>query len=239
MTSCKCKMCGGTVEFGSNKSPGICDSCGRHVPASEKVVNSKAVELAEKGWRYLLDRNWFKGKKLFDESLDHDYKYAPAYIGKLCAKLHIQNEENLVNRVGKLLTSYADFNKALQFADDDYYEKLSQYREKVEDKRAAVRLSCRSITWGIRLVASFILISFIILGEVINAQRGELSFGTVALIFCVIAVVQVITAYMHSQKGIDDLAIVSALLNVINLIFVIIFWVRIVTTTVVIDSPTW
>lgn len=146
MTSCKCKMCGGTVEFGSNKSPGICDSCGRHVPASEKVVNSKAVELAEKGWRFLLDKNWIKGRKHFDESLDHDYRYAPAYIGKLCAKLFIQNEESLANRVGKPLTSYADFNKAMQFAADDNYEKLNQYRAKVEDDRAAIRHSGRRIS---------------------------------------------------------------------------------------------
>jgi len=58
--------------------------------------------LMKRGWLFLEDADWKQADDYFDRVLDIDPEHAPAYIGKLCAEMTVQREEDLPNnRKGK------------------------------------------------------------------------------------------------------------------------------------------
>jgi len=75
----------------------------------------------------LLDEEWSEARKCFDEILTIDSEYAPAYIGRLCAKLYLKNDFNLPEHSGKPLATYEDFRNAMKYATGDYLKILEQY----------------------------------------------------------------------------------------------------------------
>jgi alpha-tubulin suppressor-like RCC1 family protein len=67
--------------------------------------------------------------------LDIDPEYAPAYVGKLCAELEVQQEEQLAQN-GESLTGYNHYQKAARFANVDYRTKLEQYNKIIQERIA-------------------------------------------------------------------------------------------------------
>jgi hypothetical protein len=90
--------------------------------------SSNVEGLTQNGYKMLEESNWKKARDCFDKAIHIDSRFAPAYIGKLCAELKLNNEEELANSLQDL-DSITDFKKALQFADCDYLECLNGYRE--------------------------------------------------------------------------------------------------------------
>ena len=88
--------------------------------------------LLERGKLFLEDGAWSDADAYFDRVLDIDPKYAPAYIGKLCAELRVPAEE----RLASVMTAFSEngnFKKAVRFADAAYQAKLLSYDRTVLD----------------------------------------------------------------------------------------------------------
>jgi len=97
--------------------------------------------LVKRGCLFLEDSDWNKANEYFDKALDINPEHAPAYVGKLCAELMVRREESLGDynelrqgkKFDKLLGEYANFKKALRFADDSYKKKLNDYEQKIKE----------------------------------------------------------------------------------------------------------
>jgi tetratricopeptide (TPR) repeat protein len=102
------------------------------------IVKKEAVEyiniepLYKRAVIYLEDRDWAQAGEYFDRILDQDPEYAPAYIGKLCAELNIQREEDLAG----LQTSIVDkknFINALRFGNLRQRERYKAYSQSIQN----------------------------------------------------------------------------------------------------------
>jgi hypothetical protein len=97
--------------------------------------------LVKRGYLFLEDSDWNKADEYFDKALDINPEHAPAYIGKLCAELRVRREESLGDdhelRQGKIINrplgEYANFQKAIRFADGGYKKKLNGYDQKTKE----------------------------------------------------------------------------------------------------------
>ncbi|MDR2569858.1 MAG: hypothetical protein LBD23_06120 [Oscillospiraceae bacterium] len=90
------------------------------------TVGATAESLTERGFIFLEDKEWEKAAGYFDNALDLNPKFAPAYIGLLCAELKIKKEEKLTYHTGTL-DYLPNYQKALRFADENYKIKIEQY----------------------------------------------------------------------------------------------------------------
>ena len=92
-------------------------------------LNQDIEALSEKGYGKIKSKKWKEGTKIFDEVINIDPKYAPAYIGRLLAKLKYKKITYLIGH-SKHLEKYDDFNMALKFAEPSYLKILQEYVEK-------------------------------------------------------------------------------------------------------------
>jgi hypothetical protein len=84
--------------------------------------------LMKRGHLFLKGTSWQQATEYFDRVLDIDPKYTPAYIGKLCAELEVQNEESLGDYVYEdPISEYYNFYEAVHYADDKYLATLERY----------------------------------------------------------------------------------------------------------------
>lgn len=105
-------------------------------PAPTAFANSSA--LVRRGFLSLEDGNWAKADALFEDALSLEPENAHIYIGKLCAQLHLTHESDLVH-FWNSLAGNTNYNRALQFADPDYFKTIERYSMTPEQIDAAQR----------------------------------------------------------------------------------------------------
>ncbi len=119
---------------------GVEKLCGRTSSTAEASVTSIAqasaasvtVENLMKRARIFLEDGDFKNAKVYLEKvLDLDAEYAPAYVGKLCAKLKLRHEEELGEQA-MLFMEDADWQKAMRYANDNQKKHYQCYAEQAE-----------------------------------------------------------------------------------------------------------
>jgi hypothetical protein len=77
------------------------------------VAAAPGVEsLMTRGHLFLEDSDWKQANEYFDKVLDIDPKYAPAYIGRLCAELRVLQEEHLGDHITPI-SELGNFQKAV------------------------------------------------------------------------------------------------------------------------------
>jgi tetratricopeptide (TPR) repeat protein len=91
--------------------------------------------LMKRGKLFLEDSDWKQADEYFDRVLDIDPEYALAYIGKLCAKLNVRQEEQLGENAIPL-TEYSQYQKAVRFADADYRVIVEKYNKTIQERLA-------------------------------------------------------------------------------------------------------
>jgi len=103
-------------------------SAEKQVAESKKPVplGATAESLTKRGFLFLEDAEWKKAAECFDNALDIDPEYAPAYIGMLCADLKVKNEEELPNQKADF-SNNRFFKQTLRFASNDHKAKLEGY----------------------------------------------------------------------------------------------------------------
>lgn len=87
--------------------------------------------LMKRGYLFLEDKDWEQADEYFERVLDIEPEYAPAYVGKLLAKLTLC-EEKLLAEQEFLLDDFPEFQKAVRFADAELKRKLEEYKIKIQ-----------------------------------------------------------------------------------------------------------
>jgi hypothetical protein len=104
--------------------------------ATTTGVAAPGVEsLMKRGHLFLEDKDWQQASEYFNKVLDIDPEYTPAYVGKLCAELHVRQEEQLAENE-KPFTENNAYQKAIRFATAEYREKLEQYNKAIKERIA-------------------------------------------------------------------------------------------------------
>ena len=91
--------------------------------------------LMKRGKLFLEDSDWKQADEYFGKVLDIDPEYAPAYVGKLCAELKVQQEE-LLGNYKEPISEYNNFKKAIRFSDTDHQVKLEGYNKTIQERRS-------------------------------------------------------------------------------------------------------
>jgi hypothetical protein len=91
--------------------------------------------LMKRGNLFLEDSDWNNARKYFNNVLDIDPEYAPAYVGLLCSDLQVQREDEL-GKCQKPLAEDKDYKKAMRFADADLRARLEGYNKTIEERIA-------------------------------------------------------------------------------------------------------
>ena len=117
----------------------VCPVCLRLLPIA--VMNGQtpppptvAAAAMNAGLQDLIDANWQQANTSFDTVLRLAPTYAPAYIGKLCAKLQ-RTEEILRDEYLSLIDNEEFFQKAVENADP-------AYKRQIEGYAAAIKIRC-------------------------------------------------------------------------------------------------
>ena len=79
---------------------------------------------------------WSKADGIFEQALNFAPENAKAYVGKLCAELHINREDDLIGCSSPIRES-VNYKRALQFADEKYKKTLELYALTPDEQKAA------------------------------------------------------------------------------------------------------
>ena len=100
------------------------------------IIGGTAESLTERGLLFLEDRDWESASNYFNTALNINPRYAPAYVGLLCAELKVVSESRLMN-VRKSFSENPKYLKAIRFADENYRAKLEEYSSTVKKRMEA------------------------------------------------------------------------------------------------------
>ena len=106
--------------------------------AASSAVAPGIESLMKRGWLFLEDSDWKQADEYFDRVLDIDPEHAPAYIGKLCAGLKLQQETQLAQSE-ILYTKNNAYQKAIRFADANFRMRLEEYQQKSQQKQESIQ----------------------------------------------------------------------------------------------------
>ncbi len=98
----------------------------RPAPSSD----APEIPVVRRAFSSLKNADWDEADDLLDQVLATDPTNAKAYIGKLMIDMRIKNESDLGTQ-NKTFNTDPNFQKALQYADDKYREKLEKYVNEV------------------------------------------------------------------------------------------------------------
>ena len=82
--------------------------------------------LVKRAFMLLEDGEWDKADELLEQALNANPENAQAYIGKLCAELRLNCEEDLLS-YGPPIAENSNYKRALRFADGRYKKALELY----------------------------------------------------------------------------------------------------------------
>ena len=125
MSVFKCKMCGGTIEFSSGDTVGVCDSCGTK-QTLPRLDDDKKANLYDRANHFRRSNDFDKAMSIYDKILNEDSTDAEAYWSLVLCRYGIEYVEDpsthkripTVNRA-QYTSIFADedFKSALQYAD--------------------------------------------------------------------------------------------------------------------------
>ena len=112
------------------------------VVATETVVvekNDNVAPLLRRTYLFLEDKDFVSADKYVEKILDINPEYAEAYFIKVLVELGVTNVEELVDNARDELSSNANYQRALRFADEKFKAKLIGYNagivKKAEERR--------------------------------------------------------------------------------------------------------
>ena len=116
--------------FQQKKRAGAVSQTAQVVPATGQAETDPLIR---RGFMYLEDSEWDKADNFFEQALNANPENAKAYIGKLCAELHLNREEDLL-KIESPLGNYGNYKRAIQFASERYRRTLKMYALPPEER---------------------------------------------------------------------------------------------------------
>ena len=126
MSVFKCKMCGGTIEFESGSTVGVCDSCGTK-QTLPRIDSDRRENMYDRADHYRRNNDYDKAMIIYEQILSEDNTDAEAHWSVVLCRYGIEYVEDpashkripTVNRTQfTSIFDDADFQATLQYADD-------------------------------------------------------------------------------------------------------------------------
>lgn len=135
-----CPKCHASFE---NITPGqttvTCGFC-RFTTNIKDMTEGGASALLRRGMLLVEFGNFSEAKGVFDEGLNMAPEDAYLYVGQLLAELQIK-EERLLNKHHTELNQYANYQKALRFADSELKRRLLSYDDQIKARLEKERIA--------------------------------------------------------------------------------------------------
>ena len=110
------------------------------VPAQQTQMienaNGNVKALLERGFMALEDRQWDKAEGFFEQALNFDAKLAEAYLGKLLADYHLENQEKLKDFPNPF-DNNNNYKKIIRFGSDKLKSELQEYIRFINERNDA------------------------------------------------------------------------------------------------------
>ena len=132
----------------------------------QQPSNASIASLLRRAFLFLEDGEWSKADEFCEQVLNLDPENAQAYLGKLMAELHVNNQEDLKN-CPQPFDSQNNYKKAMRFGDKSLQKKLTDAVSFIKDRNENDRLM------GIYNSAV----------KAMNAARNELAYKSAAATF--------------------------------------------------------
>ena len=95
-------------------------------------LSPEAAAAMETALKALSDSQWNQAEASFAHVLMRSQRYAPAYIGRMCAELRV-TEEKLLGDLTVPIDEHRYFKTALQLADDEYKIQIQGYADTIKE----------------------------------------------------------------------------------------------------------
>ncbi len=100
--------------------------------------NSRTESFMKRAWLFLEDSEWKRAYDYFNNVLDMDAEYSPAYIGLLCVDLKLKHVDELADLNGvDIINNNSNYKKAVRYADANIRSKLDGYLKTIKDRLEA------------------------------------------------------------------------------------------------------
>lgn len=127
--------------------------------------------LLERAFLCLEDSDWKKADGLLEQVLNVDPKNAQAYMGKLMVVLNI-SKESLLQENSEPLTGYADYQKALRFANPEQKRIWESYNQAIVDRKEKERIEAERLAQEKRIEEEKLAEQMRIQAEKLAKQRS-------------------------------------------------------------------
>lgn len=125
MTTFKCKMCGGTIEFSDGASVGVCDYCGTK-QTLPRLDNDKKANLYDRANHFRRNNDFDKAMNIYEQILSEDSTDAEAYWSLVLCRYGIEYVEDPESHKRIPTVNRAQFTSVF---DDDNYKSALQYAD--------------------------------------------------------------------------------------------------------------
>lgn len=125
MLTIKCKMCGGTIEFETGATVGVCDSCGTK-QTLPRLNDDRKANLYDRANHFRRNNEYDKAMSIYEQILNEDSTDAESYWSIVLCKYGIEYVEDptthkrvpTVNRAQfTSVVADEDYKKAIEYAD--------------------------------------------------------------------------------------------------------------------------
>lgn len=125
MATFKCKMCGGTIEFGDGASVGVCNYCGTK-QTLPRLDNDKKANLYDRANHFRRNNDFDKAMNIYEQILSEDSTDAEAYWSLVLCRYGIEYVEDPESHKRIPTVNRAQFTSVF---DDDNYKSALQYAD--------------------------------------------------------------------------------------------------------------
>ena len=125
MTTFKCKMCGGTIEFSDGARVGVCDYCGTK-QTLPRLDNDKKANLYDRANHFRRNNDFDKAMNIYEQILSEDSTDAEAYWSLVLCRYGIEYVEDPESHKRIPTVNRAQFTSVF---DDDNYKSALQYAD--------------------------------------------------------------------------------------------------------------
>nr|MCR4594266.1 toll/interleukin-1 receptor domain-containing protein [Clostridiales bacterium] len=134
----KCKMCGGTIEFETGATVGVCDSCGTK-QTLPRLDDDRRANLYDRANHLRRNNEYDKAMNIYEQILNEDPTDAEAYWSLLLCKYGIEYVEDPATHKRVPTVNRAQFTSI--FADENYksaIEYADGYQKEIYEEEAKV-----------------------------------------------------------------------------------------------------
>ncbi len=121
----KCKMCGGTIEFNTGDTVGVCDSCGTK-QTLPRLDDDKKANLYDRANHFRRNNDYDKAMGIYEQILNEDGTDAEAYWSLVLCRYGIEYVEDPATHKRVPTVNRAQFTSIF---DDDNYKSALKYAD--------------------------------------------------------------------------------------------------------------